>query len=526
MSQKNSVAIIGGGHNGLVCAAYLAKAGVQVTVLEQKGAVGGCVVTEEISPGWKINTYSFEHYVIQNTPIISDLGLENFGLRYYPVDPAVFCPFPDGKYMLLYREFAKTIKHVETLSKKDAKSYERFRAKWARVGAAIGKGTLEGPASFDSILSNSGLFPKKDELNEIIQESKLPAANILSENFETEYIPALVAFLGPAAVGLSPAAAMTGWLCAWHLGAERLARPVGGSGQLSMALAASAKAHGATILSGERVSDIVVQNGKVAGVRTASGKVIESTVVISNADPKQTLLRLARAMTFLSTDECRLIESIRVTPGFTFKADYLLSDLPEYFCRPFERNRRVNESHTAATFIAPSVEALSSAHKEFSNGRNPRQPGLMVAIHSSTDRSLVPEGKQGLALETRFTPYKLYGLSWMDSDREAETERLLSIYSQFCPGVEDLVEESTAKCPQDMESDVMVPQGNFMHVDMLFEQMFDNRPASGLLNGYEVRSIPNLFLCGAGTFPGGGVSGIPGRNAALQVLRQMNGNTS
>jgi phytoene dehydrogenase-like protein len=423
--------------------------------------------------------------------------------------------------MLLYREPANTIKHVEMLSRKDARSYEKFRARWARVNAAIGKCALDGPASFESILAKSGFFPDRSELNEVVQESKLPAANILSENFETDYVSSLIAFLGPAAVGLSPAAPNTGWLCAWHLGAERLARPVGGSGELTRALAASAKANGATILTGERVSEIMIQNGKAIGIKTTSGKVIESTFVVSNADPKQTLLKLARAGNFLSTDLYRQIEYIRVTPGFTFKADYLLSDLPDYLCKPLEKNRHLNESHTAATFIAPSVEALSLAHKEFSSGKNPKEPGLMVAIHSSMDRSLVPEGKQGLVLETRFTPYKLYGLSWMDSDKEAETERLLALYSQYCPGVDDLVEETTAKCPQDMESDVMIPQGNFMHADMKFEQMFDSRPSQGLLDGYEVAAVPNLYLCGAGTFPGGGVSGIPGRNAALQILSNI-----
>jgi len=504
-----------------VCAAYLAKAGLPVVVIEQKAVVGGCVVTEEVSPGWKINTYSFEHYVVQNTPIISDLELDRFGAHYYPVDPTVFCPFPDGKYMLLYRDLGNTLKHVETLSKKDAKSYEKFHSRWAKVGAAVARTALNGPSSFESILSSSGFFQSKDEMNEVLEQGKLSAARILSENFETEYVSALIAFLGPAAIGLSPSAPNTGWLCGWHIGAEHLVRPKGGSGMLTRALAESAKANGATIILGDKVSEIIIRDGRPKGVRTNDGKEFESEIVVSNADPKQTLLKLARGGDFLPTADYRKIESIRVTAGFTFKADYLLSDLPEYLCRPLDKKRSPNESHTAATFIAPSVESLSKAHSEFSNGSNPSEPGLMVALHSSLDRSLVPEGKQGLVLETRFTPYKRFGLSWSESDREEETEKLLSLYSRYCPGVEDLVEESVAKSPQDMENDVMVPQGNFMHADMRFDQMFENRPVAGLLNGYEVAAIPNLFLCGAGTFPGGGVSGIPGRNAAIQILNKI-----
>jgi len=522
LSEKNRVVVVGGGHNGLVCAAYLAKAGVPVVVLEQKKVVGGCVVTEEVAPGWRINTYSFEHYAIQNTPILSDLSLESFGLQYYTVDPAVFCPFPDRKYMLLYRELEKTIKHIETLSKKDARTYQRFHEKWAKVGKAIGEGVLQGPpSSLQSMLSNSGLFRGQDEVSEIVEESKLPMSNILSENFETEYIPALIAFLGPAAIGLSPSAPYTGWLSAWHIGAERVARPKGGSGELTRALADSAKASGATILENERVTEIIVSSGRATGVKTERGKVFESTIVVSNVDPKQTILKLARGGDTLPSDEYRKVEAIKVTPGFAFKADYLLSDLPDYLCKPLDRNRAPNELHKAATFIAPSVESLATAYSEFSNSRNPKLPGLMVALHSTTDSSLAPDGKQSLILETRFTPYKLFGLSWTEEDKENETEKLLSIYSKYCPGVEDLVEEKLAKSPQDMERDVLVPQGNFMHVDMKFDQMFDNRPAPGLLNGYEVASIPNLFLCGAGTFPGGGVSGIPGRNSALQIIEKL-----
>src|SRR5579872_2204306 len=229
---RSDVVIIGGGHNGLVCAAYLAQAGLSVTVLEQKSIVGGCVVTEEALPGWKVNTYSFEHYVIQNTPIISELALQNYGLRYYSVDPAVFCPFPDNNYLLLYRDLNKTLKHLEGLSKKDSKAYEKFHQKWAKVSQALALGAFAGPAPFGKMLADSKLFKDEAEIAEIQEESRLPAAKILSETFETDYMQVLIAFLGPAAIGLSPSASNTGWLCAWHIGAEKLARPFGGSGTL------------------------------------------------------------------------------------------------------------------------------------------------------------------------------------------------------------------------------------------------------------------------------------------------------
>ena len=270
-------------------------------------------------------------------------------------------------------------------------------------------------------------------------------------------------------------------------------------GELTQALAAAATAKGAIILENERVSEIVIRDGRAVGVKTQSGKELDAEAVVSNADPKQTLLGLAGDS--LSSEDYHKVGAIKVTPGFTFKADYLLSDLPNYLCKPLDRGRDANECHRAATFIAPSVEALSAAFTDFSNGRNPKIPGLMVALHSTTDSSLVPPGKHSLVLETRFTPYKLYGLSWTEADRAKEAERLLSLYSRYCPGVERLVENSTSKSPQDMEADVMVPQGNFVHADMSFDQMFMDRPMPGLLRGYEVAAVSNLFLCGAGPFP-------------------------
>ena len=509
--------IVGGGHNGLVCAAYLTKAGLSVIVLEQKNVAGGCVVTEEVLPEWKVNTYSFEHYVIQNTPIVSELSLENFGLKYYSVDPAVFCPFPDNRYMLLYRDLQKTLKHLENLSKKDSKAYEKFHAKWAKVAKALALGAFAGPAPFESILANSGLFTH-EEMSEIKEESKLPAAKILSENFETEFVPVVAAFLGPAAIGLSPSAANTGWLCAWHVGAENLARPYGGSGMLTQALARSAQANGALILLGEKVKQIIVHNGKVMGVRTVSGKTFESEIVASNADPKQTMLKLADYDGALSSEDRRMMESVQVSRGFAFKADYLLKSLPEYACKETVGDLP-NEFHRAATFIAPSVKALSAAFEEYSAGKNPSIPGLMVALHSATDPSLVPSGKHSLILETRYTPYRLHGMNWTEEDVEEQNEKLLSLYGEYCPGVEDLVEHSRSMSPRDMEKDVMLPGGNFLHADMNFDQMFEKRPISDLLDGYAVQSIQGLYICGSGAFPGGAVSGIPGHNAAMQILQ-------
>jgi phytoene dehydrogenase-like protein len=342
------VIIVGGGHNGLVCAGYLVREGLSVAVVENKKIVGGCVVTEEVSPGWRINTYGLEHYVIQNTPIVSDLSLPRYGLEYYSLEPTVFSPFKNQKHMLFHRKLEKTVSHISGLSQKDARSYEKFHAKWSRVQRAIGMAALSGPVSLEESLCRSPEI-SRIEVGDIVQDAMLPASTLLAENFETDYVASPIAFLGPAAVGQSPAAEGTGWLLAWHIGAEKVARPKGGSGALTVALARMIEANRGTIVTGERVSRITVAEGRVTGVEMAGGRTLSSRFVSSGADPKQTLLELLEDTGALGTSEKRKVRGIKVSAGFTFKADYLLGGLPRY------ASTRSIRAAGAATFIAESV---------------------------------------------------------------------------------------------------------------------------------------------------------------------------
>jgi phytoene dehydrogenase-like protein len=506
--------VIGGGHNGLVCAGYLSKKGFSVAVVEQKGIVGGCVVTEEVAPGWKINTYGMEHYVIQSGPIISDLKLSRYGLRYYALEPTVFAPFKDGNYMLFHRNLDKTLSHIYGLSGRDARAYEKFHGRWFRVMQAIGIAAMSGPMSIEAAVKRHSNLDQ-DAIDEVLREAALPASKILAETFETDYVASPVAFLGPAAVGQSPSAPGTGWLVAWHIGAERVARAYGGSGALTQALARMIEANGGTIITDEKVVRILVRDGRAYGVETANGRTLLARVVASNADPKQTLITLMDEGDPLGTSQRRKVGRIKVSSGLTFKADYLLKEAPKYTCM------RSRSTAGAATFIAPSVASLSKAYEEFERGRNPKEPGLMVAIHSITDPSLVPQGKEGLLLETRFSPYRIEGSMWTEERAKDEAFRLLQIFEQYAPGVSNLVERVRPITPPEMERDVMIPRGNFMHADMCSGQIFEDRPTAGILDGYRVRSIEGLYLCGSGAFPGGGISGAPGRNAARQIASDL-----
>ncbi len=505
------VIIVGAGHNGLVAAGYLSKNGLRTLVVEKSHFPGGCVRTEELFPGFKVNVYSFEQYLIHSTSIISDLELAKYGLRYYSVDPTIFSPFKDKNYMLFYRNLEKTIKHIERFSKHDAIEYRKLAEEFDALNEILAGMSQGAPVSFFD-LAEMLKGTESDLLFQVILSS---AKEILEERFETEYVKVPIAFLGPAAIGLPPSQKGTGWTLGWHLNAKMLARPYGGSGTLIEALVSMLKSNGGDIILDAEVSKISVRNNKAVGVELSDSRKFESRIVVAACDPKQTFLRLLGEAN-LDPGLVSEIKKIKIANGIAMKVDYALEDLPTYSCVPSDPG---NECHRAATYISPSLESLEKAFDEYKYGNNPREPGLMVALHSTGDPSLAPRGKHVLSLETRYTPFKLSGdLSW-DEIKEQVAESLLEIYSEYCPGVEKLVSKKYVASPVDWERELNLPHGNFLHADMSLDQLFNLRPAIGISH-YET-PIEGLFITGAGTHPGGGVSGAPGYNAAQVILGKI-----
>ncbi|MFI5449567.1 MAG: phytoene desaturase family protein [Candidatus Bathyarchaeia archaeon] len=502
------IAVIGGGHNGLVAACYLAKAGLKVIVLERRHIVGGCVVSEELFPGYTINVYGFEHYLIHLTPIISDLELARFGLEYYSVDPVMFSPFPDGKYMLFYRDLKKTVKFIEKFSSHDAKAYEEFAGYWSEVNQLLGAASLAPPVSLSTLVS----MMSGPEAEEVIRSILLSVRQLLDETFETEYVKAPIAFLGPAAVGVSPSTKGTGWMAGWHLGATNIMRPKGGSGKLTQALAACFKSLGGTIINNASVKSILVRDNQVKGVELEDGKRIETTIVVSNVDPKTTLLKMVGESN-LDDETRRKANRIRVANGIAMKADFALNELPDYKCLP---GKNIGPCHTAAIYIAPSLDYIENAYSEYESGVPPKEPALMVATHSATDSTLAPPGKHTLVLETRYTPYDLSTNENWDDIKEREAQKLVDVFAEYAPNVRSAITASYVESPVDWERKVGMPRGNFLQCDMTLDQMFAFRPFIGG-SGYRM-PIKGLYLCGSGTHPGGGISGAPGYNAARVVL--------
>jgi phytoene dehydrogenase-like protein len=505
------VAVVGAGHNGLVAAAYLAKQGLKVVVLEKSHSLGGCVRTAEIFPGYKVNVYSLEQYLIHATPIAEELELSRYGLRYYNVDPTIFAPFKDKKFMLFYRDLEKTLRHIESFSKHDAMAYRKF---------------VEEFESFYELLATIGMSPPMSMLDLAIQlegsqSDKLlqifltSAKEILDETFETEYVKVPIAFLGPAAIGLQPSQKGTGWTVGWHLSARRLARPYGGSGALIAALEKMLTYYGCDVLVNSEVQRIIVKNGKAIGVELEGGRKIESKVVLAACDPKQTFLRLIGEEN-LDSSFVEEVKKIKIANGIAMKVDFSLDGVPTYSCNPISG---VNECHSAAGFISPSLDSLEKAYDEYKQGNNPKEPGLMVALPSSLDPTLAPRGKHILSLETRYTPYKLSDGSNWDEIKDQVAEQLIEIYSEYAPNVKKIILNKYVASPVDWEKDLNLPRGNFFHVDMSIDQMFNLRPRANIAR-YKT-PIDRLFITGAGTHPGGGVSGLPGYNASHLILAEL-----
>lgn len=501
---------MGAGHNGLVAAAYLALEGLSVAVVEKSCLPGGCVRTDELFPGYKVNMYSLEQYLIHSTPIIQELGLSQYGLRYYDIDPTIFSPFRDGRYMVFYKDVEKTIRHIESFSTHDAKAYRKFVEDFDPLNELLGGLAMAPPISMLDLATDL----QGTQSEKLFQVLFTSAKEILDETFETEYLKVPIAFLGPAAIGLQPSQKGTGWTVAWHLSARKLSRPYGGSGALIDALVRMLQAHGCTILLNSEVEKITISQGRTTGVELVGGTRLESKFVLSACDPKQTFLRLVGADN-LDSDFVSDVRKIKISNGIAMKADYALSGLPNYSCKPTKN--LVNECHRAAGFISESLEGLERAYDEYKYGRNPKEPGLMVALPSSVDPSLAPEGMHVLSLETRYTPFKLEtGEDW-DEIKYEVADQLMDIYSEYAPNVKELVVGKYAGSPLDWQRDLNLPNGNFFHVDMSLDQMFSLRPLPGF-SGYKT-PIAGLYVTGAGTHPGGGVSGLPGHNASQVLLR-------
>jgi phytoene dehydrogenase-like protein len=510
--------MIGGGHNGLTCAGYLARAGLRVLVLERRPIVGGAVCTEEIIPGYKIDVGSSAHIMIHLTPIVRDLELERYGLEYIDMDPYAFYPLADGSGAIaLYRDLDRTCASIARVSPRDAEAYRRFVGYWRPLNEAIFE-TFMNPPSVSQLFGRmAGAQIRAGGVGgslESVRRLVAPYGQLINETFESEPMRAFMAWLG-AQSGPPPDEIASGdhlgWYAMMHLSGAK--HPKGGSGMLTQAMARSLEAAGGTVVLDAPVKRILIRGGKARGAETTDGTRYLAPLVISNAHIWTTLLDLVGAE-HLSPELATRVRNIRVGNGFGMTVRCAADELPDYAGAP--SGGRPHESHHGLQMLCPSVEYLRQAFADYSRGEPARHPAVIAMTFSAIDPVVAPPGKHTVFLWSQYFPYQLAGGRQWDDMREQVADSILEVLYRYAPNMRGKIIDRFIQSPLDLERRLALPRGNVMHVEMSFDQMFFFRPLPELA-GYRT-PVGGLYLTGASTHPGGGVFGASGYNTARVVL--------
>jgi phytoene dehydrogenase-like protein len=521
------VTIIGGGHNGLVTACYLAKNGLKTLVLERREAVGGGAVTEEIHPGFRVS--ALDHTAGPfSAQVAADLNLRQFGLEMIDPPARVLALSADGRAVCIYDDVAKTVSEVEKFSNKDAKSYPEFVNSFSRIGRVLAPLISMTPPSIDEPtaadlwqLGKVGLafrgLGKKDEYR-LLRWGPMAVADLVSEWFETELLRAVVAargiygaFAGPWSAGTSLGLLWQAAMDGSAIGSASYAK--GGMGALSEALAKAAQAAGAEIRTRAGVAAIVGAESDAPKVVLESGEEIDSRVVVSNADPRTTFLKLVDPVD-LDPNFLSKMRNYRA-PGAAGKVNLALSALPAF--------RGVNGGDpktklTGRIHIGPEIDYLERAFDASKYGEFSAQPYLDITIPSITDPSLAPDGKHVMSIHVQFAPYKLSHGDWTTRSEEF-AENVLDVLEQYAPGARELAVAAQVITPLELEREYGLSGGHIHHGEQSLDQFFAFRP---LIGWAQYRTpLRRLYLCGAGTHPGGGLTGLNGLNAAREIARDF-----
>ncbi len=506
--------IIGGGHNGLVTAAYLAKAGTRVCVLERAPIVGGACVTEELWPGFMINTYAYVCGLIR-PQIVEDLQLTEFGYETILFDPQYFVPFPDGRSLAIWLDTDRSVREIEVFSKKDAIQYPKYVDFWDEVLELFEPALVAPPVSLADLF---GTF-SGPEAEELLRDLfLLSAKDFLDDWFESDEVKAAMATQAVIGTFASPSTPGTAYVLGHHnIGILDGHREVwgyarGGMGRIAEAMAKSAEHFGAMIRTGVGAEELLVRNGRAVGVRTDKGEEIRAKVVASSIDAKQTFLGLVPPDA-LEEEFLKKVRRIR-TRGAALKFNAALEGLPEYTARP-----GVPAPHHQATIdIIPSLEYAERAFDEAKYGAFSSRPFVEIQHQSSVDPTVAPPGKHTMTCFVQYAPRELRGTSWADFKPKAG-EIVLDTIEEYAPDIRRQVKHWMVVSPEDMERDLGLTGGNIFQGDITPDQIFSLRPIPGW-SQYRT-PVKGLYLCGSAAHPGGGVIGAPGYNAAQAILEDL-----
>lgn len=511
-TEQFDVIIIGAGHNGLVAAGYLARAGKKVLVLEQRDRVGGACTLEEPFPGFTMSPCAYVVSLLR-PEIIRDLELHRYGFDAYVKDPQMFVPYQDGNYLFLRASTEKTIEGIRKLSPHDAEAYPKFLAFFERASEILNPILLEEPPSVADL---AGRFRGEDEeIYRYLMFGNL--YDMLADYFESDYLRA--AFAGQGVIGsfIGPKTPGSVYVMWHHMfgevnGEQGMWGYVrGGMGRISFAMAASAEAHGAVIRTDTPVAKVLVHNGRAEGVRLENGEELRAPAVLSNADPKRTFFQFC-ADAGLNKDFLKRIGQFK-TDSAVIKINVALKELPNFKCLP---GTTPALQHFGSCEISPTPDWVQNAYEDAMHGELSKKPYIEAYMQSSTDRSIVPEGFHTISMFCQYAPYHLKGRAWSDEVKNEMADRIFATMTEFAPNFTDAVVDRQILSPVDIEQRYGMANGNIFHGEITPDQLFSLRPTPECAH-YRT-PIEGLYLCGSGVHPGGGVMGAPGHNAAKALL--------
>ncbi|AED95829.1 putative amine oxidase, FAD/NAD(P)-binding domain superfamily [Arabidopsis thaliana] len=542
--KKWDAVVIGGGHNGLTAAAYLARGGLSVAVLERRHVIGGAAVTEEIVPGFKFSRCSYLQGLLRPC-IIRELELGRHGLKLLKRSPSSFTPCLDGRYLLLGPDQDLNHSEISKFSKHDADAYPRYEKQLERFCGFMDPlldstppESLQSASSFNDKLSNkmykSAFWARclrqavslgHKDMVAFMDLLLAPASKVLNNWFESDVLKASLAtdaVIGSTASVHTPG---SGYVLLHHVMGETDGEKgiwsyvEGGMGSVSMAIANAAKEAGAEIFTNAEVSEILTEDSSIVkGVLLADGTRVESSAILSNATPYRTYVELVPT-NVLPENFVSAIKNSDYSSATT-KINLAVDKLPQFQCCNTNHSGPGPEHFGTIHIGAESMDEVHSACHDSENGLPSRRPVIEMTIPSTLDNTISPPGKHVINLFIQYTPYKPSDGSWEDPTyREAFAQRCFKLIDEYAPGFSSSIISYDMLTPPDLEREIGLTGGNIFHGAMGLDSLFLMRPVKGWSN---YRSpLKGLYLCGSGAHPGGGVMGAPGRNAAHVVLQDL-----
>jgi len=525
MAETRDVVIVGAGHNGLITAFYLAKAGFKPLVLERRPQAGGCAVTNEFHPGFRCSTLAHATGPVR-AEVVAEMNLGAHGLKTYVPDVRVLSLSPDDNHLALYSDTGRTQQELAKYSTKEAAKYVEFQKALATIAAVLDHLMHMTPPDIDEPMSGNLLdllktgqklrgLEEKD-FYRLLRWMPMAAADLVAECFDTELLRATIAAQGIFGTFLGPWSAGSGATLLLRAAADGnpaggATYVMGGTGALTTAMAIAAQSAGVEIRTGAEVARVKVNDGVATGVVLSDGSEIDARAVISNADPKRTLLGFVDPQHLVPSFLQRL-QNYRMH-GTVAKVNLALSGLPSF--------KGVN-GNTALLGgriqVSPEIDYLERAFDTSKYGEFSQHPYLEATIPSLADPSLAPAGKHVMSIYMQYSPYKLRNTDW-DSQRDALGDVVVNTLAQFAPNLPGLIEAREVITPKDLEKTYGLTGGHIFHGELALDQLFTMRP---LLDWAQYRTpIKGLYLCGSGAHPGNGLNGGSGANAAKEIAKEL-----